>query len=197
MLTASVSHGHDCNKPIKQHWGGILLKATVAATSIINVSSFAGPAVCRSRKTRLDNGCSSCSIFNGGRLPTHRPLHEFPSTRKWTNHNIPTPFGLICMAMDKGGNQDKSDRLHTTFSQREYEDPSPSNIFRNTDDATKSPLPSFPELGDMFEQKETTAQHPPWILSSSQIKKLKVVELRQACADRNLIKVSVLIVFSF
>ena len=191
---ASQDFNKQCknNTATKIRWTRILLKTTTVAGAIIHTSSFTSSSnYWKGKTSKLSDqtGCSSSSLNCGWRtvLP-NGPLHKSSSNlgifdgRRKSNH-------LLFMTTEnhKEYKSNERDEFRTPYSGGDLQDPLPSNILRsNVNNAKISlsmPVPS--SLNDLF--KETPDES--WVLTSSQIKDLNVNELREACAERNLIKV--------
>jgi len=161
------------------NWSSVLLKATVAASTLIKASSLSSSAYCSNGQLRPKSisGGGSSSIINTHSLSWNKPLH------------VPTKSAVkpLLMSTNNGKNSDKSERFRITYDQFDFDETFSFNMFQNELDSTKSDLPT---VTDAYRNLETRQNDRPWFLTTAHIKELRVPELRKACLERDLSKVS-------
>lgn len=119
-------------------------------------------------------------------LPTMMVSHTADTTPfrgSVQEQDLPTtpPFSSASLAEEKEMERIRSNTLQRVQPKYASTTATNANDDGNEVSTTKATLKaSIPP--------EVTLRHPPWILSKSQIHGLKVVELRDACAERSLIK---------
>merc|ERR1712071_644926 len=210
------------NRSKQRNWGSLLLKASVAASTVINVSSFTSRVVsCSTTATMIGSpGCSSTSSSSTRTTSlSSYPLN--PPSLQILHHESsylysPSSRAISCSCLHANSYYHspiqpywKQSNLIMKMSSKDSASPSSSSSSRGGGGKSdwfpkrnriESEYKDFSfSSNPVIENRNTLSMNEniddinndflvdlPWLLTSGQIKALKVAELRDACAARNL-----------